>query len=131
MIVRDFIAVSIVVAGLVHGERAQAIKAPVTSQPYLSQTKPALGAQDAQSAQHDQSLADSYAARQAHFLAKGAEDKAEWERRSSENIVSILAKYPRPVDSARYRYEYDSYEAAQAGELAAHYRQLTAGSGSN
>ena len=128
MIVRDFIAVSIVVAGLVHGARAQAMEAPVTSQPYLSQAKPAPNEQPAE---HYQSLADSYAARQAHFLAKGAEDKAEWERRSSENIVSILAKYPRPVDSARYRYEYDSYEAAQAGELAAHYRQLTAGSGSN
>jgi len=128
MTVRDFIAVSIVIAGLVHGGRAQAMEAPVTNQPYLSQAKQAP---NDQSAQHYQSLADSYAARQAHFLAKGAEDKAEWERRSSQNIVSILAKYPRPVDSARNRYEYDVYEAAQAGAQAAHYRQLAAGSNTN
>jgi hypothetical protein len=131
MIVRDFIAVSIVVAGLVHGERAQAIKAPVTSQPYLSQTKPALGAQDAQSAQHYQSLAESYSARQARFLAKSAEDKAEWERRRSQTVFSLQAKYPRPVDWARYSYEYDMRAVAKAGERAAHYRELAAGANSN
>ena len=66
-----------------------------------------------------------YSSRRQEFLQKSAEEKLEWERRS-QNIMSIAAKYPRPVDSARYLYEYYMQEAAEAGALSAKYGRLLA-----
>jgi len=68
-------------------------------------------------------LASSYTKQQSYFLRQAAEEKQEWERRSA-NIVSVNAKYPRPVDSARYLYEYDAYKASEAGALSLKYAQL-------
>jgi len=68
-------------------------------------------------------LADYYGKQQKAFLAKAEEEKQEWARRSA-NITLTAAKYPRPVDSAHYLYDYYAYKAMGAGQLAAQYSQL-------
>jgi len=66
---------------------------------------------------------EQYGALARYFGQQADDEKKEWIRRS-QNIVSVAAKYPRPVDSARYLYEYYTYEASEAGQLAAKYDQL-------
>jgi hypothetical protein len=68
-------------------------------------------------------LASYYAAQKADYLQQAAAEKKEWERRS-QNITGVLAKYPRPVDSARNLYEYYIYKASEAGMLEAKYHQM-------
>jgi hypothetical protein len=68
-------------------------------------------------------LASYYAERQKIYLQKAAEEKAEWERRS-QNVVGSLAKYPRPVDSAKNLYEYYMAEAGDSAKLEAKYSAL-------
>ena len=70
-------------------------------------------------------LASYYGPAEANYLQKAAEEKQEWARRS-QNITSVAAKYPRPVDSARNLYEYYMYKASEAGTLAAKYSHLAA-----
>jgi hypothetical protein len=70
-------------------------------------------------------LAGYYGKQQKDYAQLAAEEKQEWMRRS-QNIVSIAAKYPRPVDSARYLYEYYAYKASEAGSRAAKYELLSA-----
>ena len=70
-------------------------------------------------------LANYYSERQNNYLQKAAEEKQEWARRS-QNITSVAAKYPRPVDSARNLYEYYMYKASEAGTLVAKYSRLAA-----
>jgi len=70
-------------------------------------------------------LASYYAERQRIYMQKAAEEKAEWERRS-QNVAGPLAKYPRPVDSARNLYEYYMAEAGDAAKLEAKYSALAA-----
>jgi hypothetical protein len=78
---------------------------------------------DARTPEQYKNLASTYAKQQAYFLRVAAEEKAEWQRRS-QNIVSINAKYPRPVDSARNLYEYYVREASEAGTFSAKYDQM-------
>jgi hypothetical protein len=78
---------------------------------------------DAHTASQYQALASYYGEQQKSYLAQAAEEKQEWARRSA-NIVSIAAKYPRPVDSAHYLYDYYTYMASESGQLAAKYAQL-------
>jgi hypothetical protein len=81
-------------------------------------------ARDAHTPAQYTALAAYYGNRQKNYLQQAAEEEQEWMRRS-ENIVSIAAKYPRPVDSARYLYEYYRTMAAESGQLAAKYGQLS------
>jgi hypothetical protein len=67
-------------------------------------------------------LAGYYGSQQKQYLAKAADEKQEWARRSA-NIMLTAAKYPRPVDSAHYLCDYYTYKAAEAGQLAAKYSQ--------
>ena len=69
-------------------------------------------------------LAGYYGQEQAKYARLAAEEKTEWERRSNQPIVSILAKYPRPVDSARNLYEYYTYKASENKALEAKYDQM-------
>jgi len=71
-------------------------------------------------------LAGYYASRHAYYLQQAAEEKQEWVRRSQNVPVVAANKYPRPVDSARYLYEYYMSKAPEAGELAAKYGQMAA-----
>jgi hypothetical protein len=82
-------------------------------------------AQNASTPEQYSVLAGYYGKQHKDYLQLAAEEKQEWIRRS-QNIVSIAAKYPRPVDSARYLYEYYAYKASEAGSLAAKYELLSA-----
>jgi hypothetical protein len=90
---------------------------------HVSPTQLKRLAQAAHTPEQYKNLAITYAKQQSYFLQQAAEEKVEWQRRS-QNIVSINAKYPRPVDSARYLYEYYVYKAAEAGSLSAKYDQM-------
>jgi hypothetical protein len=68
-------------------------------------------------------VANYYGERQNNYLQDAAEEKQEWARRS-QNIMGVAAKYPRPVDSARYLYDYYMYKASEAGSLKAKYSRL-------
>lgn len=70
-------------------------------------------------------LANYYGQRRSEYLEKAAEEKQEWAR-LSRNIGGVAPKYPRPIDSARNRYEYLMYEASEAGALEAKYSRLAA-----
>jgi hypothetical protein len=70
-------------------------------------------------------LANYYAQQHTAYLTKAAEEKQDWDTRSA-NIVLTAAKYPRPVDSAHYLYDYYSRMAEDAQRLAEKYRQLAA-----
>jgi hypothetical protein len=80
---------------------------------------------NAHTQQDDQMLATYFRGRQQSFEQKAQAEKVEWDRRS-QNVTSVSEKYPRPVDSSKYRYEYFTYEAQQMSQQAAHYEQLTA-----
>jgi hypothetical protein len=94
-----------------------------TSQPSSGQLKQM--AKDAHTPEQYTALAQSYSQLEKSYLAKAAEEKQEWDRRS-QNTMSLYAKYPRPVDSARNLYEYYAYKASEAGALATKYSQLAA-----
>jgi hypothetical protein len=68
-------------------------------------------------------LASYFGKQHNDYLRQAAEEKKEWERRS-QNITGVLAKYPRPVDSARNLYEYYMYKASETGTLEAKYSRL-------
>jgi hypothetical protein len=68
-------------------------------------------------------LSAYYATQQKDFQAQADTEKQEWARRSA-NIMLTAAKYPRPVDSAHYLYDYYAYKAAEAGQFAARYSKL-------
>ena len=82
-------------------------------------------ARNAHAPEEYRSLASYYGERQKTFLQKAADEKVEWERRS-QNVVGVLAKYPRPVDSAKNLYEYYMAEAADAAKLEAKYSAMAA-----
>lgn len=80
----------------------------------------------AHTVQQYQTLASYYRGQQQAYEQKAQAEKLEWQRRS-RNVMGPLAKYPRPVDSSRNRYEYFAYEAQQMSRHAAHYENLSAG----
>lgn len=81
--------------------------------------------QQAHTPEQYQTLAAYFRSRQQNFEQQAQVEKAEWERRS-QNVTGILAKYPRPVDSSKNRYEYFAYEAQQMSQQAAHFESLAA-----
>ncbi|HEY1649433.1 MAG TPA: hypothetical protein VGF96_15735 [Terracidiphilus sp.] len=95
-----------VTAGLTHAQLEEMLRSAHTVQQY-------------------QMLGSYFHARQQTFEQRAQSEKVEWERRS-QNITGPAAKYPRPVDSSRNRYEYFTYEAQQMGQKAAHYDSLSA-----
>ena len=73
---------------------------------------------------HD-ALAQYFRSQQLADEQQAQSEKTEWERRS-QNVTGSAAKYPRPVDSSRNRYEYYAYEAQQMGQQAEYYEGLLA-----
>jgi hypothetical protein len=102
---------------------AFAMPADQTSQPSGAQLKQM--AKDAHTPEQYSALAQSYSQLEKSYLAKAAEEKQEWDRRS-QITTSLYAKYPKPADSARNLYEYYAYKASEAGALATKYSQLVA-----
>ena len=122
---RNLYAVCILSFGLAGVASAQQPTPSAANGAQYTQSQLKQLARDAHTPEQYSALAAYYGNQQKDYLQQAAEEKQEWIRRS-QNIVSIAAKYPRPVDSARYLYEYYAYEAAQTGELAAKYAQLSA-----
>jgi hypothetical protein len=76
------------------------------------------------SAQYKQ-LADYFHQKEVKCEADAAAEKIERDRRAQVN-AGLYQKYPRPVDSAEYRYEADLADAKSAATQAQHYDQLAA-----
>lgn len=71
-------------------------------------------------------VAGNYAGLQEKYLRQAAEEKQEWVRRS-QNVPAVAAnKYPRPMDSSKYGFEYFTGKATEAGSLAAKYNRMAA-----
>jgi hypothetical protein len=120
---RSIFAVSIVALALVSAGYAQGAVSSSSDGDHYSQAQLKQLAHDAHTPEQYKNLAASYSKQQSYFLQQAAEEKTEWQRRS-QNIVSINAKYPRPVDSARNLYEYYVYKASEAGAMSAKYDQM-------
>jgi hypothetical protein len=84
---------------------------------------------DANTSSQYQALSVYYDNQEKKYLAQATEEKQEWERRSA-NVMLTAAKYPRPVDSSHYLYDYYTYKAEKTGKLAAKYVQLAASAAS-
>jgi len=80
--------------------------------------------QDAHTAEQYHALAAYFKSRQTQFEQQAQSEKQEWERRS-QNVSGPAAKYPRPVDSSKHRYEYFTYEADQMSQQAEHFESLS------
>lgn len=79
---------------------------------------------DAHTPQQYHEIATYFESRQQSFEQQAQSEKLEWERRS-QNVTGPAAKYPRPVDSSRNRYEYFTYEAQQMALQAQHFESLS------
>jgi hypothetical protein len=79
---------------------------------------------DAHTAQQYHDLATYFRERQQYFEQQAQSEKIEWDRRS-QNVTGPAAKYPRPVDSSRNRYEYFTYEAQQMASRADYFDSLS------
>ena len=82
-----------------------------------------VSASFSQSPNQYKTLATYYNKEQKKYQLLANDEKKEWIRRS-QNIVGIEAKYPRPVDSARYLYDYYTYKVAEDKILEVKYNKL-------
>ena len=73
-------------------------------------------------------LASYYRWRQQQFDEQAQSEKIEWARRAANGYLAAT-KYPNPVDSSKYRYEYFEYESQKMGQQAAHFEGLSASAG--
>jgi hypothetical protein len=70
-------------------------------------------------------LATYYSERQKNYLQQAEKEKKEWEQ-MRQSTVSMAAKYPRPVDSARNAYESYMAKASESGALEEKYSRMAA-----
>jgi len=99
--------------------------AQTASAPHYTRSELRKMVQEAQTEQQYRELASYFQSRQQAYEQEAQAEKLEWERRS-QNVTSLAAKYPRPVDSSKNRYEYFTYMAGQMSQQAAHYESLSA-----
>ncbi len=78
---------------------------------------------EAHTAEQFGQLADYYAVRQRMYKRKAAEAMDLWAQRNAI-ITPLSEKWPRPVDSAKARYDYFEYEVAHCAELSRKYSQM-------
>ena len=121
---RNGLVLCIVSLGMAASGSAQVPGSAAQSGAQLTKAEAKQLIRSAHTADQYKALAGYYSAQQASYLRQAAEEEKEWQRRS-QNIVSIAAKYPRPVDSAHYLYEYYAYEASETGKLAVKYDRLS------
>jgi hypothetical protein len=77
--------------------------------------------QEAQTERQYQELAKYFRSRQQDFEQQAQAEKAEWEQLVSQGVSGYAAKYPRPSDAAKNRYEYLTNKAQQMSQEAAYY----------
>ena len=82
--------------------------------------------QDAHTPQQYQELASYFRLRQQDFRQQAVSEVPLMAWRS-QFTFSLAAKYPRPYDSSRNRYDYFMYETHQMSQKAAYYEGLAAG----
>ena len=82
--------------------------------------------QDAHTSQQYQELASYFRSRQQDFRQQAVSEVPLMAWRS-QFTFSLAAKYPRPYDSSRNRYDYFMYETHQMSQKAAYYEGLAAG----
>ena len=99
--------------------------AQTTSAPHYTHSDLHKMIQAAHTEEQYKVLATYFRSQQQTFEQQAQAEKVEWDRRS-QNVTGPAAKYPRPVDSSKNRYEYFTYEARQMNEQAAHYESLSA-----
>lgn len=116
-------AICLVSLSFVSGASAQQAASSVDESGKLTSTQLKHLVREAHTPQQYETLASYYEQKQLSYQRKAAEEKQEWVRRS-QNEMMLAAKYPRPVDSARYRYEYYEASAKEMGALAGKYRQM-------
>jgi hypothetical protein len=104
-----------------------AYASPMTGSPdaVMVQTDLSQQMKQAHSASDYRALAVHFSEQEQVYRTKAAEEKAEWERRQ-QITVSIAEKYPQPVDSARYLYDYYSQKADRMSKTAAEYEARAA-----
>jgi hypothetical protein len=102
---------------------AQQSNGSVDDSMHISQGQLKRLVREAHTATQYEALANYYSKQQKDYSARAAEEKQEWARRSAQ-VMASAAKYPWPVDSAHYLYDYDVYMATNAEQLATKYAQL-------
>ena len=121
---RNLVVLCILSLGIAASGSAQVTGYTVQPDAQLTKAQVKQLIRDAHTSEQYRTLAGYYGAQQTSYLQQAAEEEKEWQRRS-QNIVSIAAKYPRPVDSAHYLYEYYTYEASEAAKLVVKYDRLS------
>jgi len=123
MMKKGFLAASALSLILVSVGSAQGAVSPTEDGDQYTQAQLKQLAREAHTTEQYNALANYYEKRSKDYLQQAAEERHEWVRRS-QNVMGLFAKYPRPVDSARYLYEYYFEKASEAGALSAKYSQL-------
>src|SRR5579863_2570665 len=109
--VQIVLAVGVILAPL-------AVAADPTNPPQVGKSELRRMMHDAHTSSQYRALAVYFRGQQQHFEQQAQAEKAEWIRRSA-NVSGPAAKYPRPVDSSRNRYEYFTSEAQEMDHQAA------------
>ena len=123
---RTLIAACILALALAGSGSAQIAASSSEISAHLTKSQLKQMLRDAHTPEQYSTLASYYDAQEKSYLQQAADEKKEWERRS-QNVQGVLAKYPRPVDSARNLYEYYMYKASESASLKAKYSQLAVG----
>ncbi len=122
---RNLIATCILSLAFAAAANAQAANHAADNGKQLTQAEVNQLVREAHAPDQYKALASYYGQEQSKYRQLATDEKKEWERRS-QSINSIAAKYPRPVDSAKYLYEYYTYKASENSALEAKYGRLTA-----
>jgi hypothetical protein len=122
---RNLSALCVLSLALVGVVNAQAAAVPAANGAHYTHAQLKQMVRDAHTPEQYAALAGYYEMRQKDYLLKAAEAKQEWMRRS-QNVMVVAAKYPRPVDSARYLCEYYTLMASEAGSYADKFARLAA-----
>ncbi len=120
---RNLIASCILSVAFVSAGSAQAADHDANTGKQITQAELKQLTQEAHSPDQYKTLAGYYGEEHAKYQRLATEEKKEWDRRS-QSVMGVTAKYPRPVDSARYLYEYYSYKASESELLEAKYSKL-------
>lgn len=119
---RTRVGVGVVIAMLVI--TFNSVSAQTSGAPQFTHSELRKMIQEAHTEQQYKLLASYYRSQQQAFEQQAKAEKVEWVRRSRD-VTGLAAKYPRPVDSSKNRYEYFTYKAGQMGNQAAHYESLS------
>jgi len=102
-----------------------ALRAAEPAALHLSRSELKRMIQSAHTTEDYLTLASYFRWRQQQLGQQAHDELVFWAQRSM-NVSLEAAKYPRPVDSSKNRYEYFTYEAQKMSQRAAFYEGLSA-----